>query len=223
MSYPCCNGGIGENIQNIRLYKPPHWQTKYEKNKKTNKRQSGSLLIPAIPTTTPPPTPNKKDTSLPMAVPTEISGPRGLPLIGNALELQDEVPLRAIERIADIHGPIFKIHALGRETLIVSGFDLFDELCDETRFYKLLGGKLREAMASDPSEPQGLFTSLTEKEEDWGQAHRILMPAFGPLAVADMFPGSCSPQIHTRVTHRGWQSCPNPYKQKCTISPANSS
>ncbi|KAI3394039.1 hypothetical protein diail_3304 [Diaporthe ilicicola] len=121
-----------------------------------------------------------------MAVPTEIGGPPGLPFVGNIFDLQDEVPLRAIERIADIHGPIFKVRAPGRESIMVSGFDLFDELCDETRFYKLLGGKLAEA-ADASGKPRGLFTQKSEKEDDWGQAHRILMPAFGPLAVAEMF------------------------------------
>lgn len=130
-----------------------------------------------------------------MAIPTEITGPRGLPIIGNVLDLQDEVPIRAIERIADIHGPIFKVHLPGRELIIVSGFDLFDELCDETRFYKLLGGKLAAASQKNPSEPNGLFTQITEKEEDWGQAHRILMPAFGPLAVAEMFDGKFCPLL----------------------------
>lgn len=121
-----------------------------------------------------------------MAVPTEIGGPPGLPFVGNIFDLQDEVPLRAIERIADIHGPIFKVRAPGRESIMVSGFDLFDELCDETRFYKLLGGKLASA-ADSSGKPRGLFTQKSEKEDDWGQAHRILMPAFGPLAVAEMF------------------------------------
>ncbi|KAH8777555.1 fatty acid hydroxylase [Diaporthe sp. PMI_573] len=121
-----------------------------------------------------------------MAVPTEIGGPPGLPFVGNIFDLQDEVPLRAIERIADIHGPIFKVKAPGRESIMVSGFDLFDELCDETRFYKLLGGKLASA-ADSSGKPRGLFTQKSEKEDDWGQAHRILMPAFGPLAVAEMF------------------------------------
>lgn len=128
-----------------------------------------------------------------MAVPTDIGGPPGLPFVGNIFDLQDEVPLRAIERIADIHGPIFKVKAPGRESIMVSGFDLFDELCDETRFYKLLGGKL--ASAADASgKPRGLFTQKSEKEDDWGQAHRILMPAFGPLAVAEMFDGQNIPR-----------------------------
>lgn len=125
-----------------------------------------------------------------MAVPTEITGPKGYPLIGNMLDLQDDVPLHAIERMADIYGPIFKFNVPGRQTIIVSNFELFDELCDETRFYKLLGGKLADEADKHPERPNGLFSQSTEKEEDWGQAHRILMPAFGPLAIADMFDGA---------------------------------
>lgn len=127
-----------------------------------------------------------------MAIPTEITGPKGYPFIGNILDLQDEVPLHAVERIADIHGPIFKINVPGRETIFVSGFELFDELCDETRFFKLLGGKLADQSGKKADDAKGLFTQSTEREEDWGQAHRILMPAFGPLAIADMFDGKLS-------------------------------
>lgn len=125
-----------------------------------------------------------------MTVVADIPSPKGLPFLGNILDLQDEVPVKAMERLADIYGPIFKVNTLGRETIIVSGFDVFDELCDETRFYKLLGGKLADAADQGSQRPRGLFTQPTEKAEDWGQAHRILMPAFGPLAVADMFNGT---------------------------------
>ena len=119
----------------------------------------------------------------------EIPGPRGYPFIGNLLDLQDPegVPLHAAERLIDIYGPIVKFTIAGNQAIIVGGFELFDELCDETRFYKLLGGKLAEASKS--AQARGLFTASTEKDEDWGQAHRILMPAFGPLAMEEMFNG----------------------------------
>lgn len=147
-----------------------------------------------------------------MALPTEIPGPRGYPVIGNIFDLQDEVPLHAVERIANIYGPIVKLHVLGREAIMVSDFELFDELCDETRFYKLLSGAL--AAAGRPNQPTGLFTQRTEKEEDWGQAHRILMPAFGPLAIADMFDGaltvfSFSPTVGPPIKLRSPSSCHN--------------
>jgi len=67
----------------------------------------------------------------------QIPGPVGYPVIGNLLDLQDEVPLHALERLADIYGPIFKLTIRGAERIFVAGYDLFDELCDETRFWKV--------------------------------------------------------------------------------------
>jgi cytochrome P450/NADPH-cytochrome P450 reductase len=60
-----------------------------------------------------------------------------------------------------------------------------NELCDESRFDKKLHSALRGVrdFAGD-----GLFTAETE-EPNWGAAHRILMPAFGPAALREMFVG----------------------------------
>jgi cytochrome P450/NADPH-cytochrome P450 reductase len=116
----------------------------------------------------------------------QIPGPRALPLIGNLLDLQDEVPLNALERLADIYGPIFKITIRGQERTFVTNYELFDELCDETRFFKRAPQALQN---NDSSAAEGLFSAFSEKSEDWGQAHRILMPAFGPLAIEAMFDG----------------------------------
>lgn len=115
-----------------------------------------------------------------------IPGPQGYPFIGNLLDLQDEVPLHALERLVDIYGPIFKVNILGNERIMVGGFDLFDELCDETRFYKIPAKALQ---FGDPKAAKGLFTAGSEYDDDWGQAHRILMPAFGPAAIQGMFNG----------------------------------
>jgi cytochrome P450/NADPH-cytochrome P450 reductase len=116
-----------------------------------------------------------------------IPGPNAYPIIGNLLDLQDEVPLHALERLVDIYGPIIKVTILGHERIMVGGFDLFDELCDETRFYKIPS---RALQAGDPNAAKGLFTAASEYDDDWGQAHRILMPAFGPVAIQGMFDGT---------------------------------
>ncbi len=58
-----------------------------------------------------------------------------------------------------------------------------NEVCDETRFGKKLHRPLQfvRDFAGD-----GLFTANTD-EPNWGRAHRLLMPAFGPLGVRGMF------------------------------------
>jgi len=60
---------------------------------------------------------------------------------------------------------------------------LLNELCDEKRFGKLVAaslGELREGIHD------GLFTAQND-EENWHLAHRILVPAFGPLNISAMF------------------------------------
>lgn len=58
-----------------------------------------------------------------------------------------------------------------------------NEICDESRFCKIvtMGVELLRAAAHD-----GLFTAH-EGEENWGIAHRILMPVFGPTKIKGMF------------------------------------
>jgi cytochrome P450/NADPH-cytochrome P450 reductase len=116
-----------------------------------------------------------------------IPSPPGLPFLGNLLDLRDEegVTIHALERLADIYGTIFKIRIRGHEQIVVSGSDLFDELCDETRFSKVLSGGL--ASLNRDGSASGLFVSEHESSPDWQQAHRILIPAFGPLAIEGMF------------------------------------
>ncbi|KAG9256206.1 NADPH--cytochrome P450 reductase-like protein [Emericellopsis atlantica] len=116
-----------------------------------------------------------------------IPGPKGLPLVGNLLDIQDEVPLHAIERISDIYGPLYTLNFPGGgQRYFCTGFELFNELCDETRFYKLAPKTLQDLGKSGS---QGLFTSVSEHDIDWQVAHRILLPAFGPLAIESMFDG----------------------------------
>lgn len=119
-------------------------------------------------------------------MPTEIPGPKPRLVVGNLFDVQDEVPIRGVQRLVDIYGPIYKLSLMGHTRIFVGGFDLFDELCDETRFYKIPP----PALAGDPSKAaRGLFTANSEKDIDWQLAHRILMPAFGPMAIEGMFDG----------------------------------
>lgn len=119
---------------------------------------------------------------------TPIPGPKGYPFIGNVLDVQDEVPIRALERLTDVHGPIYTLK-LGKpeQTIFVGNFELFDQLCDETRFFKIPPPALTEGRPQ--GEARGLFAAHSEKDEAWGLAHRVLMPAFGPMAIEGMFDG----------------------------------
>ena len=113
-----------------------------------------------------------------------IPGPPGYPVVGNIFDLRDEVPDNGLRRLADKYGPIFRMNMYGQTAVFVSSVKLLQELADETRFHKVLAGGLARIK---PKTAAGLFTSLSEDEPDWGQAHRVLMPAFGPLAITNSF------------------------------------
>jgi cytochrome P450/NADPH-cytochrome P450 reductase len=81
-------------------------------------------------------------------------------------------------------GPIIKLW-LPDEQIFVSNYALAKEGFDEKKFQKSVTGPLEEIrhLAGD-----GLFTAYPG-EHNWKLAHRLLMPAFGPLSIEAMFPG----------------------------------
>src|SRR3954447_2512306 len=114
-----------------------------------------------------------------------IPQPKPVPVLGNLPDLDADNGILRLMELAREHGPIYRLQLPGNEVLIVSSQELVDELCDESRFDKELSRPLREVrdFAGD-----GLFTAETH-EDNWGAAHRILMPAFGPAALRTMFDG----------------------------------
>lgn len=112
-----------------------------------------------------------------------IPGPKGWPLVGNLLDIRhEEGSLMALESLADIYGPVAKINLAGRTHILIASADLLLQFTDEKQFTKIRPPGLNNKGA------QGLFTAAGD-DPDWGQAHRILAPAFGPLNVDTMFDG----------------------------------
>ncbi|OAP57125.1 hypothetical protein AYL99_07862 [Fonsecaea erecta] len=112
-----------------------------------------------------------------------IPGPRALPIIGNLLDIWEDraIPIRGLERFAGIYGPIYQITVNGKRRILCSSASLLEEMVDERRFVKI-----PPATISERPGPKGLFAARNE-DPDWAQGHRILMPAFAPLSVLDMF------------------------------------
>ncbi|KAE9403346.1 cytochrome P450 [Gymnopus androsaceus JB14] len=113
---------------------------------------------------------------------TQIPQPPRIPFIGNVTQLDRELPIHTFTLLAQQYGEIFKLDILGRETIYLNTQELVNEVSDETRFRKKIGGGLmqvRHALGD------GLFTAHQE-EPNWGIAHRLLMSAFSTLAVRDM-------------------------------------
>ncbi|KAF8755250.1 cytochrome P450 [Rhizoctonia solani] len=114
---------------------------------------------------------------------TPIPQPPAVPFLGNVRDIDAELPAKSLTLLAKQYGEIFALNLMGRSVVAVSSVKLAQEVLDEKRFHKALNGPLVEVrnLVSD-----GLFTAY-HGEANWGIAHRILMPAFGPLSIKGMF------------------------------------
>ncbi|KAF2706929.1 cytochrome P450 [Pleomassaria siparia CBS 279.74] len=113
-----------------------------------------------------------------------IPGPPGLPLLGNSTDIDPENPTQSFNTLSDIYGPIWKFHLGGAARVVIGSQALMNEVSDEKRFTKIVTAGLKEVRNGVHD---GLFTAFGPEEKNWGIAHRILLPVFGPLAIRDMF------------------------------------
>ncbi|KXJ86960.1 cytochrome P450 [Microdochium bolleyi] len=113
-----------------------------------------------------------------------IPQPTMTPVVGNLTSVDVNDPVRSFSQLAARYGLIYKLSILGLDLVVLSDWKLVNEACDDSRFRKSIKGELEELrnVVHD-----GLFTSKGEEEENWGVAHRILVSAFGPLAIRGMF------------------------------------
>ncbi|CAE6373196.1 unnamed protein product [Rhizoctonia solani] len=114
---------------------------------------------------------------------TPIPQPPAIPFLGNVTDIDTELPSKSFTLLAKQYGEIFALNLLGKSVVAISSVKLAQEVLDEKRFHKAVGTALVEVrnLVSD-----GLFTAY-HGEANWGIAHRILMPAFGPLSIKSMF------------------------------------
>jgi cytochrome P450/NADPH-cytochrome P450 reductase len=115
-----------------------------------------------------------------------IPGPRPRPVIGNALDIGLKGAVEPAIKLARQYGPIYRLVLPGGDhRYIVSGSDLVEEVCDESRFDKLVTGGLSE-VRRDPVNT-GLFSADTDNPL-WLRAHNILLPSFSQQAMKDYHP-----------------------------------
>ncbi|OJD38577.1 cytochrome p450 [Diplodia corticola] len=108
----------------------------------------------------------------------------GLPIIGNMNDFDVAYPLGSIIHMAETYGSIFRYVLAGQPRIVVSSQALVNEVCDEKRFMKKVAAGLEQVRNGIHD---GLFTAYGPHEKNWGIAHRILIPAFGPLSIRGMF------------------------------------
>ncbi|PWN52918.1 cytochrome P450 family protein [Violaceomyces palustris] len=115
---------------------------------------------------------------------TPIPQPPESWLLGNVKEIDGDLPIASFNRLCDLYGSIVKLNIVGRTVVLLSSQQMVNHVSDQSKFHKVPGRALKEvrAFAGD-----GLFTAYDE-EPNWLLAHKILVPAFGPVAIRNMFP-----------------------------------
>ncbi|KAI7911783.1 hypothetical protein M0657_010772 [Pyricularia oryzae] len=113
----------------------------------------------------------------------KIPGPTAYPLIGSIPHLDLKAPFESMLAIQKQYGPIFQMVFAGKREISVCTRELAHEVCDETRWHKLVtsGVSTLRQVVQD-----ALFTAHHGSRQ-WGISHRILKPIFGPLSVRSMF------------------------------------
>ncbi|KAL4884295.1 cytochrome P450 [Aspergillus karnatakaensis] len=133
--------------------------------------------------TNPPPPASPASTPTPTPTTAPIPEPSGLPFLGNIGTIDQEFPLGSMVSLANTHGEIYRLRFPGRSVVIVSTHALVHETCDESRFKKSVNSALVHVR---DGVHDGLFTARMG-EVNWEIAHRVLMPAFGPLSIRGMY------------------------------------
>ncbi|KAG5977051.1 hypothetical protein E4U55_007083 [Claviceps digitariae] len=101
-----------------------------------------------------------------------IPQPRGFPLLGNILDITPSNTWTSLKKLSEQHGEIFQVTVLGHTIVFVASVALAEEVCDESRFRKYVGGPIVEIRAAVHD---ALFTAYDD-EPSWGIAHRLLAP-----------------------------------------------
>ena len=108
-----------------------------------------------------------------------IPQPKTFGPLKNVPHINKEAPVQSLLKLADEFGDIFKFETPAGFNYFLSGHDLVEDACDESRFVKFVGPPLRKLRAFGGD---GLFTAET-RDPNWKKAHHILMPSFSQRAM----------------------------------------
>ncbi|EMD34546.1 hypothetical protein CERSUDRAFT_116692 [Gelatoporia subvermispora B] len=115
---------------------------------------------------------------------TPIPSPPRIPFLGTVTALDKDLPFQSMNLLAKQYGEIYQLTIVSRKILVVNSQRLVNEVSDERRFRKMIGGGLAEVRRATGD---GLFTAHVPGDENWYIAHRLLMPAFSTTAVHGMY------------------------------------
>lgn len=65
-----------------------------------------------------------------------IPAPPGLPIIGNAWDIDPQDSSLSFQHLAETYGRFYKLRLGGKDIYIVGNYEIYNEICDEKRFTK---------------------------------------------------------------------------------------
>lgn len=113
----------------------------------------------------------------------QIPGPRGIPLLGNILDLKKGQFHSVIENWAKSYGPFYAIHLGRRPVLVISDNEVIQQLLRDRP-----DGLRRPARSSDMLIELGLFGVLTNEGTEWRNARKLVMRALTPEVIKRFYP-----------------------------------
>ena len=114
----------------------------------------------------------------------DLPGPRGLPLLGNALEFRSPTLHLNLEAWAKTYGPYYQLRAAGRHILVVSNHQLVSAVLRDRPGAFSRTARLREIGQEMGMQP-GVFSA---EGDDWMRQRRMVMAGFDPGHVRAYYP-----------------------------------
>jgi cytochrome P450 len=114
----------------------------------------------------------------------DLPGPRPLPLVGNALQLQRDRIHLDFERWARQYGPTFLVHLGPTPVLVLTDHEAINVVMKD----RPDGFRRPSSMARVVQEMGGASGLFTAEGQDWHKQRRMVMAAFSPTHVRAYFP-----------------------------------
>lgn len=112
-----------------------------------------------------------------------LPGPRGLPLLGNALQLKPAAIHLAMERWSRQYGPIFRARIGSREVVVLSDSEAIAAVLRD----RPDGFRRPDITAAIAAELDGSVGVFLAEGDAWRQQRRMVMQAFSPTAIRAYF------------------------------------
>ena len=111
-----------------------------------------------------------------------VPGPRGLPVVGSALQMLRD-PLRFLQEAAATYGPIFEVRLGNRDIVFVSSAELAEPILGREFEDTTLSASMRESLYP----MLGESVATTVDSEFWHTLHRQLLPMMSPRMMRNYF------------------------------------